>query len=103
MTTSDIHSQKNVGSSLTCRRHQPQAWQEGAGTSTYLLTPYLAPEGRRAGIRITNTIAVVKFLELFQKCADHTSKNEPFVLTYELSLAGPELGGSLTDVVVRET
>lgn len=44
-----------------------------------------------------------KFLELFQNCADYTSKNEPFVLTYELSMAGPEMGGSLTDVVVRES
>ncbi|KAH7037944.1 uncharacterized protein B0I36DRAFT_315108 [Microdochium trichocladiopsis] len=43
-----------------------------------------------------------RFLELFQNCADYTTKNEPYVLTYELSMAGPELGGKLTDVVVRE-
>ncbi|KXJ94450.1 hypothetical protein Micbo1qcDRAFT_202309 [Microdochium bolleyi] len=43
-----------------------------------------------------------RFFELFQNCADYTTKNEPFVLIYELSQAGPEQGGKLTDVVVRE-
>ncbi|KAI1844056.1 hypothetical protein JX265_009680 [Neoarthrinium moseri] len=49
-----------------------------------------------------NPGAEQKFIELFNKCAEYSKENEPFVWTYELSRGRVDQKGEVTDLVIRE-